>query len=212
MNSSSQQKNNFKRNFSKKKLLIFNENYKRLNDKNEYIFKISANNSIIESKNDIIIKDLQLIDIYSTDYRFCNKKQKKAILPVDSEILFIDNNILVFNYNLKIGIQNLKTNISKFNIFNDLKIMSLTSLDLNSKKFLCFGELFENDKYNLGFYVIDIVNETIIKSRILKTKKNQLLSKVVCNIVVVFKNKVYMYLHTIARCILKFSFLIVVVC
>ncbi len=168
LNSSSQQKNNFKRRFSKNEILIFNKSYKRLSSKNEYICKITSNDSIREFENYNIENGLQIIKILTSDFNFLNKQNKFVRLPETAKILSVNQADIIFSYKSKIGILNYKTGIFKSEIIKNLKIFTLISLNEYSKKYLCFGELFQNNNYKTGFYVIDLSNQNIVESKILK--------------------------------------------
>ena len=171
LNSSSQQKNNFKRTFSKNEILIFNKSYKRLSSKNEYICKITSSDSIREFENYSVEKGLQIIKILTSDFNFLNTQNKFVRLPVTSKILSVNQADIIFSYKSKIGILNFKTGILKSEIIKNLKIFTLISLNEYSKKYLCFGELFQNNIYKTGFYIIDLSNQNIVESKILKIEE-----------------------------------------
>lgn len=171
-NSDTQQNNNFKRNFSKNEILIFNKSNKRLNSKNEFINKIPSTDSILEFQNCNNDDAFQDINIVTADINFLNKKSKNVKLPLSSEILCVNKELIIFSYKSKICIFNSNTGKLKLEIFKNLQIFSLIPFSENSNKYLCFGELFQNNVFNTGFYMVDLSSEIITISKILKTEVN----------------------------------------
>ncbi len=171
-NSSKQQQNNFHRKFSKIECLSFNNNYKKLNRNSKFIFNVPSTNSIMEFENQNISGSFWNSNIYKTDLSFLNNKNLTVCLPSYSEILNINNEILLFSNKSKICVYNIRNKEFELEIFNNFQIFSLTNLKNLENKYLCFGEILENNVFKTGFFIIDIKSKVIKPTKIIKTKFN----------------------------------------
>jgi hypothetical protein len=168
--SDSYKTNYFERKFSEKEILKFDKNYNLLcNDFTYGIFK-SSNDYIVDGnlKNkDLISKNIEC-NIYISNNSFSDKKHKTIKLP-DSNVLLVDENNILYSHGSILHVLNLKTSkISKSKIKN-VNILNIISLGNLPNKYLFFGGAIINNVQKIGFFVIDLIDNTISESKIIET-------------------------------------------
>jgi hypothetical protein len=169
-NSKTNKNYDFDRNFSKNRILEFDNKYEWLcNDITSELFN-SNFSSIVEGK---LKTDKERIeyDLYFTDCNFFNIKYRNLVLP-KSNVLLIDNKQVIYSKKFELYKLDLQTNRTiKFDIKN-VNICFLISLDDKQNKFLFFGGANIKSLYKTGFFIIDMNNNQVIESKILHTNKN----------------------------------------
>ncbi|GEM55654.1 hypothetical protein B0A58_02625 [Flavobacterium branchiophilum NBRC 15030 = ATCC 35035] len=166
----------FNRKYSNKNILNFENKFDRMN-KGEYVMYIRSNNLIVE--RDIIYNDKNSImyNLYISDLDFKKKKRKKVKLPKLSNIIYSDSTKLFYNMKFKLFQYDFKTMKNTEVGMNHIKIFSLIPIMDSQNYYLCFGELFNDNIFNTGFFVINISTKRIIKSMILEPSKESSMPK-----------------------------------
>lgn len=166
----------FERKFSNNEILKFERRYDKM-DEGEYAMYLRSNNSIVERDKKIIDDKNTEYKFYFSDLSFKKKSTKTTILPNICNVIYCDTNRLFYTLKFKLFEYDFETKIIKDLGLNNLKAFSLKPI-LNSKnQYLCFGELFENNNYKTGFFVIDIENKNIVESKILEINKETAMPK-----------------------------------
>ena len=164
--------NYFERKFSKNEFLKFNKEYKRLDENSKYEL-VYSKADIIEGLQ-ILQKNKLVLDLKISDFGFSKTSQEKILLPENANIILIDNKNIFYFLNAKLNVMSLLT--KKINILDVKKIdvSYLISLENSSSKYLFIGEIFQDNVYKNGFFILDIFTGTIKPSHILKTTKESL--------------------------------------
>lgn len=169
-NSSSKTNNYFERKFSNLEILKFDKEFEKL-DKNSTNELFYTNNSIVEGKFKDVRGSKKIFNLFFSDCSFTNKKNRNILLPVDSNILLIDNKSVIYICKSKLYKLNLETNVTNETKIKNVDISFVVSIDESSNKFLFFGEMFENNMYKTGFFVLNVSNNSIIESKVLHANK-----------------------------------------
>ena len=165
--------NDFDRKFSNNVILKFDNKYDKLNRNSIFEFFYS-NTSLVEGKfNNADNKTNQKeYCLYFSDYSFSNKNFKKLILHSSANVLLVDENYVIYSYKKELYQLNLKNDLTIKSKLKNVDISFIISLGESSNRYLFFGEVFENNAYETGFFILDMVNNKIVKSKMLQTNNN----------------------------------------
>ena len=166
--SSTNKDNYFDRKFSKNEILSFEKEYNKLSKNNTQQSFYSGDSIIeLELKDDLTGE----YNLTFTDFLFSEKSNVKLIIPNEANLLSIYKNTLF--YSLKRRLYKLELDKKKTNEIktDKLDVSSLIPVQNSQNKNLFFGEVFNNNTYKLGFFILNTVNGEVSISKLLYTNK-----------------------------------------
>jgi len=167
-NSDSKKDYSFDRKFSNNEILKFDNSYDLLSNDNSYQLFNSTGESIVEGKSIETESKESQYDLFFSDGSFSNKIHKTLKLP-DSNVLLIDKNHAIYSHEKNLYQLDLANNSSIKTTIKDINICSIISIDNIPNKYLFFGGAFLDKTYKTGFFVLDMLHNKIIESKIIQT-------------------------------------------
>jgi hypothetical protein len=170
----------FKRKFSYNEVLQFEKKYDKM-AKDDYLRYTFSDNFIVENDKKSINKNSDSYEFKYTNLDFSSKKIKKIILPKNVNVILFDSTKLFYTYKFELYEYNCSGKISRKIKLNNFKAFYLTRIPAENDKYLCFGESFENNKFIMGFHIIDTRKESLLTTKVIeisnstKMPKNELI-------------------------------------
>lgn len=158
--------NYFERKFSENDFLIFDKDYSKLS-KNDNQQSFYSGGTIVEAE----LKD-NLTNTYNlifTDFLFSKKSYSKMTIPIESNILSINSENVLFSCKNKLFRYEIKSNKTDEISKNNIQVSNLIPLEKAPNEILFFGEFFANNTYNIGFFILNLVNNGITIKKLLYT-------------------------------------------
>lgn len=158
----------FNRKFSKNEILKFENKYNLLGNDNTYQLFSSTRESIVEGKLKEFESEESNYDLFFSDGSFSNKTHKVLKLPI-SNVLLIDKNYTIYSHNKNLYQLDLATNFSIKTTVKNINVCSIIRLYNMPNMYLFFGGAFLDNTYKTGFFVLDMLNNKIIESKIIQS-------------------------------------------
>lgn len=163
----------FERKFVNQNILLFEKQYEKMY-KSEFLMSIRSDNQIIE-RNRKIIGNSANYELYFNNFDFKDKMTKKISLKNDCDIIFCNKTRLFYRQKFKLFEYLLDSN-AIINIGLD-NLIAYAIKPVNDSNYLCFGELFLNNEYTTGFFIINFETKKIKQSKVLEISKTSEITK-----------------------------------
>lgn len=155
----------FERKFSENEILKFDRQYKCILSGNNNDLSFS-NKAIIEGKI-VELDNSQKISLYITNFKFDNIFSKFLELPIEAVVFYVDDKTIIYSLDNKLYSLGLKNDFKYVIESKNIKITFMIKIDKLSNKYLFFGEIFENNIYKNGFFVLDFSNNKVTQSKVI---------------------------------------------